>query len=181
MTLYRTISIDPPWKLTGGGQSKRGSDAHYPLLSTSEIMALLQSHRMLTPDPSGCHLYVWVTNNFLEDGLRVMKALGFRYVTNLAWVKNHYGLGRYFRGQHELALFGVMGDTQMPDVHDISSVISADKREHSEKPDLFYEIVEKVSQPPRLELFARAPRKGWDTWGNEIDGAMATHGLDAPW
>jgi N6-adenosine-specific RNA methylase IME4 len=103
---YKTIYADPPWAEYGGGKIKRGADNHYPLMKTKDIIAL--------PVPSICennaHLYLWVTNNFLPDGLEVMKAWGFQYKTIITWTKDRIGLGQYFRGITEQCLFGVKGN-----------------------------------------------------------------------
>src|SRR4029077_14966790 len=104
--------------------------------------------------------------NYLSDGLKVIASLGFRYVTNLVWVKDRFGLGQYFRGQHELCLFGVLGSL-MTSNRITSTVISARKRQHSEKPLAIYGLIESVSPSPRLEMFARDKREGWTSWGNE--------------
>jgi len=167
MRRYKTILIDPPWYERGGGRIKRGADRHYPLLKTEEIISVIKKSGVFNPSEN-CHLYLWVTNNFLEDGLKVMKALGFRYITNIVWVKDRFGLGQYFRGQHELCLFGVKGRIKTRN-RSTSTVILAKRREHSRKPDEMYELIEKCSYPPRLEMFARNRRKGWDVWGDEVD------------
>lgn len=103
-----------------------------------------------------------------------MNALGFRYVTNIMWCKDTIGLGQYFRGQHEICLFGVMGhvpyknsDNPKRSCCTESSVIHAKKREHSQKPDGMYAKIENTSWPPYLEVFARVHRHGWDVMGNE--------------
>lgn len=118
------------------------------------------------PDENA-HLYLWVTNNFLKDGLWVMEQLGFRYVTMLTWAKDRIGLGQYFRGQTEQLLFGVRG--RLPaQVRTQTTLITAPRRKHSEKPDRAFEVIEAVSPGPRLEMFARTQRPGWDAWGNEV-------------
>lgn len=163
---YKTILIDPPWYERGGGRIKRGADRHYNLMKTEDIISTILNSGAFTPDEN-CHLYLWVTNNFLKDGLFVMERLGFRYVTNLVWVKDRFGLGQYFRGQHELVLFGVKG--KLPACCKTeSTVVIAKKTEHSKKPYDFYAKIEKVSMPPRLEMFSRIRRDGWDAWGNQI-------------
>lgn len=182
MTQYRTLLIDPPWLELGGGKIKRGADRHYDLMKTSEIIEYLTS---VLKDRiyRNCHCYLWVTNNFLPDGLLVLEALGFRYVTNLVWVKDKFGLGYYFRGKHELCLFGVRGDCkpnhkifegnlrsgakQKPFTPVPTTVIKERTRKHSQKPRKIYSLIETVSQPPRLELFARERRVNWDVLGNE--------------
>lgn len=164
---YRCIVADPPWNERGGGQSKRGADRYYPCLSADKIIDVMLGAECWKPANSA-HLWLWVTNNFLNDGLRVLDALGFRYVTNLAWCKPSFGLGFYLRGKHELCLFGARGQCMPPSSRSLPSIIHAPKGEHSAKPDEAFDIIERVSPGPRLEMFARASRGGWDTWGNEI-------------
>lgn len=162
---YRTVYADPPWYEAGGGRIRRGANRHYPLMKTREIK-LLDVPSIAAPD---AHLYLWVTNNFLRDGLEVMAQWGFRYITNLAWIKDRFGLGQYFRGQHELLLFGVRGRLPAMNGRRISTVIHAPRREHSRKPEEVYRIIELSSPLPRVELFARDTHAGWDSWGNEVD------------
>lgn len=163
---YKTIYVDPPWNLGGGGKIKRGADKHYPLMETQAIFDMKPFIEELADEQ--CHMYMWVTNNFLEDGLAIMKHWGFKYITNIVWVKNSIGTGQYFRGQHEILLFGRKGDP-LPFKHtkNIPSVVFASKGRHSEKPKQFYNIIEKVSYSPYIELFARNKRDGWDVWGND--------------
>lgn len=212
---YRTIVADPPWLERGGGKSKRGADRHYPLMPFTEIVATMAgalgmdldrdmwtdkhtfSHGERSHVADSAHAWIWVTDNFLKDGLRVMSFLGFRYVRTLVWVKmkvddaqddliegtmSHasaiapdvsdylqIGLGQYLRGAHELCLFGVRGDTCLPDSGDrMPSVVFAPRTKHSAKPQAAFDVIEKTSPGPRLEMFARQPRDGWDVWGNEV-------------
>jgi N6-adenosine-specific RNA methylase IME4 len=113
---------------------------------------------------------MWVTNNFLRHGLSLMEWLGFRYVTNAAWAKDRFGLGQYLRGQHELCLFGVMG--KLPALNRSQSTLIGGgllpRRKHSQKPSESHDLFEAVSPGPRLEMFAREHRPGWDVWGNEV-------------
>lgn len=163
---YHTILIDPPWLERGGGKIKRGADRHYPLLKTPDIVRVIRESGMFVP-ADDCHLYLWVTNNFLRDGLWVMEQLGFRYVTMLTWAKDRIGLGQYFRGQTEPLLFGVKG--RLPaQVRTQSTLIVAPRSKHSQKPAKSYEVIEAVSPAPRLEMFARSRRDGWVSWGNEV-------------
>lgn len=167
MKKYKTVYADPPWNEQGGGKIKRGADRHYPLMKTKDIIELAYPLRDIIDDNS--HLYLWVTNNFLPDGLEVMKFWGFRYITNLVWVKNYFGLGQYFRGQHELLLFGVRGKLlSMASPRNVPSVIKADRTFHSQKPKEAYDYIELTSPEPRIELFSRKKREGWDAWGNEV-------------
>ena len=167
---YRCIMADPPWPERGGGKIKRGADRHYPLMSVNQIRDLPVRW---VADDSGSHLYLWTTNNFLLAALEVMSAWGFRYVTNIAWgkVRNdkiQMGLGQYFRGSHELCLFGVRG--KQPAIKPALSLMLAPRTKHSRKPAEIFSVAEQVSPGPRLELFSREPREGWDSLGNEVDG-----------
>lgn len=111
-TEVHTILIDPPWPEKGGGKIKRGADRHYPVAKVQEIPALIE-RAFVESDvvpAHDSHLYLWVTNTYLPDGIALMKELGWRYVTNLAWAKQRIGIGQYLRGAHELCLFGVTGD-----------------------------------------------------------------------
>lgn len=114
------------------------------------------------------HLYLWVTNPILPEAFSLVAAWGFRYVTLLTWHKlGSPGMGFYFRGDTEHVLFGVRGDAPIPPGLRVSNHFAAKKYGHSAKPDRFYEIVERVSPEPRLELFARRRRVEWDVWGDE--------------
>lgn len=170
---YRTIYADPPWQEVGGGKIRRGADAHYPLMKTVEICNLWVNNvpvSMLAEDDA--HLYLWATNNFLPDAFKVMKAWGFEYKTMITWAKDRMGLGQYFRGQTEHLLFGVRGMVPYKTVDGKRAqgrtFYSIPRLEHSQKPHEFYDIIEHVSTGPFIELFARNPHPGWDSWGNEI-------------
>lgn len=166
---YKTIIADPPWYEAGGGKIKRGADRHYPLMKTKDIIAL--RNFIYDISDKDCHLYLWVTNNFLKDGLKVMMEWGFRYITMITWVKDRIGLGQYFRGITEHCLFGVKGKLPYKLIDGKRqqgvTVIYAPKTRHSEKPEELRSMAEIVSYPPRIELFARKETGGWDTWGNE--------------
>jgi N6-adenosine-specific RNA methylase IME4 len=168
---FYTLLADPPWPETGGGKIKRGAQRHYPVLPVREMEPTIRGSGLWNPE-STAHFYLWVTNRFLPDGLALMSALGFRYVTNLAWVKDRAGLGQYFRGQHELLLFGVRGDGLLlrrahTERRDLVSVLDARRGRHSEKPQSSYELIEAASPGPYVEFFARSRRPGWVSWGND--------------
>ena len=170
--LYRTLYADPPWNETGGGKIKRGADAHYSLMKTKDIIALKDEVEELTDE--NCHLYLWVTNNHLQDGLDVMKEWGFRYVTMVTWTKDRFGLGQYYRGITEHCLFGVKGKLPYK-VDDITGKrmqgitgFTAPRGKHSRKPVEMREMIERVSYEPRLEMFAREYTDGWDVIGDEV-------------
>lgn len=168
---FQTVLIDPPWLERGGGKIKRGADRHYPILKTKAILPVILNCKHWSDIANNSHLYMWTTNNFLADALWLMDALDYRYVTNVVWVKKKIGLGQYFRGQHELLLFGTRGKkpTQpRTERKDLPSVIHAPKGRHSAKPEGSYELIQSRSKGPYLELFSRTLREGWVTWGNEI-------------
>jgi N6-adenosine-specific RNA methylase IME4 len=177
---YKTILADPPWMESGGGKIKRGADRHYPLMKTKDIMAIPVQNIA----DANSHLYLWVTNNFIPDGLKVMEAWGFEYKTKIDWVKadilenetfklQNPGLGQYFRGIDELCLFGVKGFVPYK-TDDYGkrmqgkTVLVAPRGRHSEKPEELRRMIEKVSYSTYIELFARQKSDGWDSWGNEI-------------
>lgn len=171
---YGTILADPPWPERGGGQIKRGADRHYPLMTVKAIAAVPVAE-LAAPDS---HLYLWATNNYLPDGLAVMAAWGFRYVTTITWAKEgNIGLGQYFRGMTEHCLFGVRG--QPPYRQTVEgkraqgvTLISAPRGAHSEKPEALRVMIERVSAGPYLELFARCTYPNWDRWGNEVESTV---------
>lgn len=167
---YKTLYADPPWPERGGGKIKRGADRHYSLMSVKGIIALKDSVKLISENNS--HLYLWVTNNFLESGLTVMREWGFRYITKIVWNKDRIGLGQYFRGMTEDCLFGVKGclPYKIIDGKRQQGVTSfyAPKGKHSEKPEDMRSMIEKVSYPPYIELFARKRVRNWTSVGNEI-------------
>lgn len=166
---YGTILADPPWMESGGGKIKRGADRHYDLMRTADIKALPVKDLALP----NSHLYLWVTNNFLPEGLEVLGAWGFRYVTMITWAKDRQGLGQYYRGMTEHVLFGVRGNPPyrtLPDGKRAQgrTLITAPRGRHSAKPEQMREWIERVSHGPYVELFARSATPGWDSWGNEV-------------
>ena len=163
---------DPPWPEYGGGRIKRGADKHYPLMSVIEIRKMADMVDALCA-PEGCHLYLWTTNTYLSDALQIMSAWSFHYKTVITWAKDRIGLGQYFRGITEHCLFGVKGHLPYRLKEDGTraqgrTLIVEAKREHSQKPDALMDWAELVSYPPRIELFARRRRFGWDSWGGQV-------------
>lgn len=173
---YGAILADPPWQFTnrtGKMAPEHKRLARYPTLSLQEIKEMPVS--AVVADNS--HLYLWVPNALLREGLDVMEAWGFQYKTNIIWHKirkdggpDGRGVGFYFRNTTEILLFGVKGRarTLAPGRTQVN-IIRSRKREHSRKPDELYDIIESCSLGPYLELFARGERNGWDQWGNEAE------------
>jgi len=159
---FNVIYADPPWQYD---LSLRGSpEEHYAVMETKSICDLK------IPSSEDAVLFLWATNPKLEEALQVMRAWGFTYKTNLVWVKDKFGNGYYFRGQHELLLLGVKGNPSVPlEADRPSSVLNAARGKHSQKPEEVYVLIEKMyPNNKRLELFARQKREGWEAWGNEI-------------
>ena len=180
---FHTVLADPPWRFTnrtGKVAPEHRRLSRYSTMTTDEIALLPISDLVLTP----AHLYLWVPNALLPDGIRVMQAWGFEYKSNIVWHKvrkdggsDGRGVGFYFRNVTELLLFGVRGKNGRTLAPGRSQVnyISSRKREHSRKPDEQYDLIERCSRGPYLELFARGTRTGWSYWGNQaIDGYKPT-------
>jgi N6-adenosine-specific RNA methylase IME4 len=174
---FGCILADPPWQF----QNRTGKIApeHKRLsrYSTMTLQDIIELPVKSVARPTA-HLYLWVPNALLLEGLKVMEAWGFTYKTNLVWHKirkdggpDGRGVGFYFRNTTELVLFGVRGKnarTLSPGRRQVN-VIRSQKREHSRKPDEIYSIIESCSSGPYLELFARGRRPGWNIWGDQAD------------
>jgi len=171
---FSTILADPPWQFlnrTGKMAPEHKRLLRYPTMELEEIRQLPIGRLAAARS----HLYLWVPNALLAEGLEVMRAWGFTYKTNLVWSKirkdggpDGRGVGFYFRNVTELILFGVRGSmrTLKPGRTQVN-FIATRKREHSRKPDEIYPLIEACSPGPYLELFARFRREGWSQWGNE--------------
>lgn len=174
---FSTILADPPWQFqnrTGKVAPEHKRLSRYGTMALQEILELPVS--LVSSDTA--HLYLWVPNALLPEGLAVMQAWGFRYKSNLVWHKvrkdggsDGRGVGFYFRNVTELILFGVRGKNArtLPPGRSQVNYLSSRKREHSRKPDEQYPIIEACSPGPYLELFARGDREGWTGWGNQAD------------
>lgn len=181
---FATILADPPWQFqnrTGKMAPEHKRLLRYPTMEFEEILEL--PARQLAAARS--HLYLWVPNALLAQGLEVMRAWGFTYKCNLVWYKirkdggpDGRGVGFYFRNVTELILFGVRSSmrTLKPGRTQVN-LLATRKREHSRKPDEIYDLIEECSPGPYLELFARFPRKDWSQWGNEDVEENRTYGV----
>jgi N6-adenosine-specific RNA methylase IME4 len=172
---FTTVLADPPWQFqnrTGKMAPEHKRLARYPTMTLQEIKDL--PVEAVVKDTA--HLYLWVPNALLADGMQVMEHWGFTYKTNLIWYKirkdggpDRRGVGFYFRNVTEMILFGVRGKnvrTLQPG-RSQENIISTQKREHSRKPDEQYKLIESCSSGPYMELFARGSRPGWFSWGNQ--------------
>jgi len=172
---FGTILADPPWRFqnrTGKMAPEHKRLARYETMSIEDICAMpVEAHAARSS-----HMYLWVPNALLSWGLRAMEAWGFTYKCNIVWYKvrkdggpDGRGVGFYFRNVTELVLFGVRGSLRTREAgRRQTNIVISRKREHSRKPEELYDIIERCSPGPYLELFARHARPGWHQWGNEI-------------
>ena len=160
---FNIIYADPPWKYEHSISKSRAIESHYPTMVLDDICD------MNIPTDDNAVLFLWVPSPKLEEGLKVMKAWGFDYRTSMVWVKDRIGMGYYVRGKHEFLLIGRVGDGKIPlPENRPASTIIAKRREHSKKPEVVYEIIEKMYPNGKyLELFARQSREKWESWGSK--------------
>ncbi len=176
---FSTILADPPWRFlnrTGKMAPEHRRLSRYDTMTVEDIAAL-PVEKILNPT---AHLYLWVPNALLPDGIKVLAAWGFEYKSNIVWHKlrkdggsDGRGVGFYFRNVTELLLFGVRGKnarTLAPGRRQVN-YMGTRKREHSRKPDQQYRLIEECSPGPFLEMFARGTRPEWSVWGNQADNA----------
>lgn len=192
---WRTIVVDPPWEyrqrwlqagkgnaLThdglagifkhGGAKGNaragiRGAAAKYGCMTMRDIYALPVGEWA----EDDAHLWLWTTNHFMVEAHRCMKDWGFSYKTMMTWVKPQIGMGMYLRNTTEHVLFGVKGRLKLSR-RDVRTDLTAPRGPHSVKPDAFYDLVETLSPAPRIDVFARRQRMGWDVAGNEVYSAI---------
>ena len=179
---FSTILADPPWQFqnrTGKMAPEHRRLSRYGTLTLDDIKMLPVADLA----DARSHLYLWVPNALLPEGLDVMKAWGFTYKSNIVWHKvrkdggpDGRGVGFYFRNTTELLLFGVRGKDvrTLPPGRRQVNILKTMKREHSRKPDEVFDLIEACSWGPRLELFARGPRDGWTVWGDQADSYAPT-------
>ena len=173
---YNIIYADPPWhynaRNNAGTRFSRGVHSHYPTMSVDEICSLPISD--IAAD--NCALVMWVTFPRLSEGIKVLEAWGFRYVTvAFNWFKTNksgtpfFGIRYYTKSNSEIALLGIKGKMK-PVSNFVSQVIVSPREKHSKKPDIVRDkIVELFGDYPKVELFARQTSDGWDVWGNEVE------------
>lgn len=179
---FGTVLADPPWRFvnrTGKMAPEHKRLNRYGTMTVDEICALPVASTLADT----AHLYMWVPNALLPDGLRVLSAWGFSYKSNLIWHKirkdggpDGRGVGFYFRNVTEILLFGVRGKNARTKAAGRRQVnfMATRKREHSRKPDEQYDIIEACSNGPYLEMFGRGPRAGWTVWGNQAEAYTPT-------
>lgn len=175
---YKTIVIDPPWQYGKWGKATPGHrpnskiyDMPYNTMTIDEIKDM--DIKKYADDD--CELYLWTTQKYLPVAFDVLKAWGFKYCQTLIWCKKPRGTGQggVYCPTNEFLILGRIG--KMPKVERIDStwfLIKRPHNSHSTKPEFFQDMIEKVSQSPRLEMFARRQREGWYVWGNEVESTL---------
>lgn len=174
---FKTVLADPPWQF----QNRTGKMApEHKRLNRYSTMRLEDIKQLPVSDivDDHAHLYLWVPNALLPEGLEVMKSWGFEYKSNIIWEKvrkdgfpDGRGVGFYFRNVTEMLLFGVRGKSNrtLAPARSQVNLIRSMKREHSRKPDEIFPIIQACSPGPYLEMFARGKRDGWTLWGNQAN------------
>lgn len=177
---YQTILLDPPWeytqKFSGGSKKcnpgKSASCFKYPTLSLEKLKEI----KLLEFSNVNSHYYIWTTNNLFSRTLSLIEDWGLQYRQILVWVKLNknnkqpvFGMGKYFRNSCEFLIFCTRkGIVSLTNTKNMRSVFFAERRRHFEKPQIQYEIIEKQSNEPYLEMFARNKKENWDVWGDEV-------------
>lgn len=180
---FKTVLADPPWRFanrTGKIAPEHRRLDRYGTMALDEIKALPVGD----VTAKDAHLYLWVPNALLLEGIEVLQAWGFRYVSNIIWAKRRKdggpdgrGVGFYFRNVTEPILFGVKGSMRtLAPARSTVNMLETRKREHSRKPDEQYDLIESCSPGPYLEMFARYAQPGWSVWGNESDDSVEPKG-----
>jgi N6-adenosine-specific RNA methylase IME4/transcriptional regulator with XRE-family HTH domain len=165
--LFHVISIDPPWPYgTEYDPIGRRAANPYPEMSLEQIAALS------IPAADDCVLWLWTTHKFMRDAYALLDGWGFRDVAILTWAKDRIGLGSWLRSQSEFCVMAVKGSPVVT-LTNQSTVLHGPLREHSRKPDEFYELVESLCVGRKLDFFSREPREGWEQFGNDLERFVA--------
>jgi N6-adenosine-specific RNA methylase IME4 len=180
---FSTILADPPWRFSNRTGKVAPEHRRLDRYSTMSL-EMIKELRVKDVSAKNAHLYLWVPNALLPEGMQVMEAWGFRYVSNIIWAKRRKdggpdgrGVGFYFRNVTEILLFGVKGSLRtMAPARSQVNMIETRKREHSRKPDEQYDLIEACSPGPFLEMFARHPKNGWSVWGDEAQEEVTPRG-----
>lgn len=180
---FSTILADPPWRFSNRTGKVAPEHRRLDRYSTMSL-EMIKELRVSDVSAKNAHLYLWVPNALLPEGMQVMEAWGFRYVSNIIWAKRRKdggpdgrGVGFYFRNVTEILLFGVKGSLRtLAPARSQVNMIETRKREHSRKPDEQYDLIEACSPGPYLEMFARHPQKGWYVWGDEAPEEVTPRG-----
>jgi N6-adenosine-specific RNA methylase IME4 len=171
---YKVLVADPPWQFGDSLPGERGAVYNYQLMTHLDICRF-----PLPPLAPDATLFLWRVAAMQQEALDVVKAWGFTLKTEIVWLKRtntgkrHFGMGRTVRGEHETCLIATKGRPVTLDMS-VRSTFEAPTGEHSEKPEEFFKIVERLREGPYCELFARKLRDGWTCLGNEVSGGSLT-------
>ena len=171
--LFRTVLADPPWDVQQKGE--RGAQAHYRLMTVAQVKGMPVSS-LAAPD---AHCWLWVTNATLRAGFEVLEAWGFTPRSPLTWIKPRLGLGNYLRNATEHLILGTRGNAPVR-FRAQPTWMFAPLQDHSHKPEEQYAVIERISDGPFLELFARRRQPGWAVWGDQIDSDIEVPGYPVP-
>lgn len=161
---YKTILADPPWEMTLSRMRSKRLSLPYPTMSLAEICDLPVGD--LAADD--CHLWLWTTNQVLPKAFDVVAAWGFKYLAPVHWIKPS-GLGNWFVHRTQTILFCYRGKLRFNNERYRPNIfMTGNPPRHSQKPDEAFDLIESISDGPRVELFARRRRPGWSAWGNEV-------------
>ena len=165
---FRCIVADPPWEQRFTGAWKRRKKPRERLPYSTMTVAQIAAIPVAELAAEDAHLWLWTTNQFLESGFAVMRSWGFRYLAPITWVKDS-GFGCYWRHRTQTLLMGYRHRCRFAGERFLDTVLlGGTPKRHSQKPESAFELIERVSQVPRLEMFARERRLGWASWGNEV-------------
>ena len=162
--LFDVIVIDPPWNYGTQllAEAYRAANP-YPEMTQDELKAIE------LPANDNCVLFLWTTHKFIWDAKELLDHWGFNYRCMFVWNKQKIGTGSLIRMQCEFCLMGLKGKPTFKDVHNIRDLIEEPRREHSRKPDAFYQLVDELCTGRKLDYFSREQREGWSTFGNDTE------------
>lgn len=171
---FRVLTADPPWKFKDKLPGKsRGAAKNYDVMTVEAICAF-----ELPPLEPDAYLFLWRVSSMVEEAYRVCRAWGFKPKSEIVWVKRtltgkrHFGMGRHVRAEHETAIVAVRGRPRRL-ARNVRSTFEAVAGRHSEKPEAFYDLVQRLAPGPYVELFARRQQMGWTCLGNQVPSAVA--------
>lgn len=173
---FKTILADPPWNINQRGKNcNRSAESHYELMPLDSIKAMPVAQLAA----ENAHLYLWCPNGLIPEALAVITAWKFTFRSPIYWIKPRLGLGNYIRNASETLLFATRGKAPVK-FRSQPNWLFAPQQEHSHKPEEQFAIIERLSDGPYLELFARRRQPRWDCWGNEIDSDIIIPGYPVP-
>jgi len=160
---YDIIVIDPPWEYgTNYNPETRRVASPYPEMSQQELL------NINLPSEDNCILWLWTTHKFIFDAKELINKWGFEYKCILVWDKDKMGMESWLRMQAEFCLFAIKGKP-LWDSKNIRDIIREPRREHSRKPEGFYQMIDNNFIGKKLDYFSRNERNGWDVFGNNTE------------